>query len=437
MWWYTLAVLVIWVTNSELRRLYDWKFGFSQVEVLAMLPLLCLIPHIYSLTIGGGWKRLPRLPLIAAWIWVGGFTYALVIAFLSGNALPGSYAFITFVFPIAIGLWIAADGTAFPVAYGRVTRLLFALTTIISVYGIIQYVAPPIWDLVWLQNIVDSGTTTFGHPAPFQVRVFSMLNSPGTFAVFMAMMTVLVLPELSLRKPLLLLQMPLWFIAFGLSLVRTGWIMFAIGVAVYLIFAPRRGALLASFGLTAALVAGLVAILPAATGNDQVVTSLNARFATLTDLEEDESGRERQDLYGQGLLYIASAPLGQGLGVIGVSTKLGDAGSSTSFDSGFLGRLLEMGIPGAAMYFLPLIVLVGASFKLWYDANTFGNTSLQVIAATTMGVEASFAFEQVACDASALMLLTLWLLVCMVMTARTELPSGNDVFHERLHMAAA
>jgi hypothetical protein len=51
MWWYTLAVLVIRVINSELRRLCDWKFGFSQVEILAVLPPVCLIPGIYSLTL--------------------------------------------------------------------------------------------------------------------------------------------------------------------------------------------------------------------------------------------------------------------------------------------------------------------------------------------------------------------------------------------------
>jgi putative inorganic carbon (HCO3(-)) transporter len=427
MWIYTLAVLVLWVINPELRRLYDWRFGFSQVEILSILPLIALGPHLWSLTMGGGWRRLPRVLVIAAFVWVSGFTYALFIAAISGNIVAGTYSFVIYVFPLALGLWVSADQVSFAVKYRRVTRVLFAFTTFASVYGIIQYVLAPPWDVLWLQSSIDSGLLGFGQPEPFKIRVFSTLNDPGTFACFVALMLLLALPEYTPRKIGLLLQLPLWLVAFFLTSVRTGWLMFAIGAITYLVLAPRRVTLISTIGLIACLVAGVAAVLPAAVGNDGLVSSIQSRFATLGDLDDDMSSKVRQDEYAAGPDRILQAPLGYGLGVIGTATKLGASGSTTVLDSGILSRFIEMGIPGALMYLSSLLVLAFASFQVWFRSSLIRDKFSQSVAAMAIGSELAFFFLLLAGDANGVLLLSLWVSICVVTTAHASQPAAEKV----------
>jgi putative inorganic carbon (HCO3(-)) transporter len=435
MWRYTLAVIILWVVNPELRRLYDWKFGFSALEILSVLPLLSLVPHVWSLTLGGGWRRLPRVVAFSGWVWLGGFTYALVIGIVSGNTLSGTYTFISYVFPVVIGLWIAADEAPFSTAHARVMRVLFALTTVVSVYGVVQYVVAPAWDALWLQNQIDQGSFSFGKPLPFQIRVFSTLNSSGIFGMYMAIVLLIVLPQLSLRRPLLLAQIPIWLIAFGLSLVRAGWLMFAIGAGVYLLFTPRRRILLATFAFTAVLFAGLVVALPAAVGNDSLLTSLTNRLNTLSDLDNDTSGRQRANLYGEAGELISVAPFGRGLGVLGTSTKLSNAETTTDFDSGILARAVEMGIPGVTLYILPLLLLVGATFRVWNDGRKHNDRLAQSFAAMAVGLEVAFAGQQLAGEANGVMFLLLWLVMCLAVRARPDAAVRDATGHGAMTLA--
>jgi putative inorganic carbon (HCO3(-)) transporter len=417
MWVYTLGVLVLWAINPELRRVYGMYFGFSQVEILSVVPLIALLPYAWSLTFGGGWRRLPLLLSYTAWIWVGGFVYAFILAVLSGNLLSGAFSFISFVLPMGIGLWVAADRAPFLVSYRRITRLLFGLTTCISVYGMIQYVVAPVWDCLWLKYVIEGGATSFGHPAPFEIRVFSTLSDPGTFAVFLAWMLLLVLPELSLRKPLLLIQTALWLVTFALTLGRTAWIMVALGIVIYLMLSPRRAVALGSIGLIAAMVTGLAIVLPAAIGNTQALTSLSTRFSTFSDLENDQSRQDRQGLYEAGPRMIADAPFGMGLGVIGGSTKLSAKGATTDFDSGFLARAVEMGLPGFVLYVVPLLILLSASFRLWTQARASNDGLLQSVAGMAVAVEFSFAYFLLAHDVTGVGALEFWLIECIAIRA--------------------
>ncbi len=417
MWRYTLGCLVLWVLNPELRRLYDLYFGFSQVQFIAVLPLLSLTPHAWQLLFRGGWRRLPRMLAIAAWVWIGAFAYGLVTAFLSGNVLPGVYEFITFIYPLGIGLWVAADDAPFVLAYKRLTSVIFALATFTSIYGIYQYVIAPPWDCYWLKEVIATGSTSFGRPAPFEIRVWSTLNDPGSFSLFLAVALLFVLPELTLRRPLLLLQVPFWFIAFGLTLVRTGWLMFAIGTAFYLVLSPGRAKVLVTFSIAAAMIVGIVAVLPAVIGNDTMLTSLITRFSTLQNLDEDESRQERQALYSYAPQIILGAPFGAGLGIVGGATRLGSSGTTTDFDSGWLARSLEMGLPGLALYIVPQVLLFGTAFQVWLRGRSEKDTVMQSVAAIAAAHFAAFVLLEFAHDANGLPTMAFWLIESLSLSA--------------------
>jgi putative inorganic carbon (HCO3(-)) transporter len=410
MWWYTLCTVIVWVINPELRRVFDWRFGNPAVDLFPLLPFVSVMPHVWSLTYGAGWQRLSRPLLIATWLWLGGFGYAFIIAVANGNLLPGAYSFANFVLPSAVGLWIAADRTPFVMAYGRITRLLFVLTTIISAYGIVQYAVAPEWDALWLRQAILEGANSFGSPEPFQIRVFSMLASPQPFGTFMALMLLLALPQLSLKRPLLLIQLPIWLIAFGLSLDRSGWLMFAFGLLIYIVLTPRRGMLLVTASISTAMVLGLVVALPEVIGNDAVLTSLSNRMASLSDLDRDRSENDRRQLYASSMAMMSEAPLGEGLGVFGTATKLSSPPTESYIDSGFIARFVEMGVPGAALFLATLAVLATALFRTWQQARRSSDILLQGIAGIALTSLSSLFWLQLSGEVSGLPMFTLWLI---------------------------
>jgi putative inorganic carbon (hco3(-)) transporter len=414
MWVYTLGVLVLWIINPELRRLYDWRVGYSAVELISLLPLLSVVPHLWSLTIGGGWRRLPRPIAFAAWLWVSAFFYGFALALANGNTLPGAYAFANFVFPVGVGLWIAADDEPFARAYLRITRLLFTVTTLVSIYAIVQWVVVPPWDAYWLRSVAaDQRVASFGRAEPYQIRVFSVLNSPGPFGSFMATMLLLSLPRLSLKRPLLLAQIPLWLVAFGLSLDRSGWLMLATGALVYLVVAPRRIVLLAAVAASGALLAAGIIILPELTGNDRVSTLVGTRIATLADLNSDRSAQDRAGLYSRGTVDFGSAPMGRGLGVVGTSAKLGEARTTIDFDSGVLARLIELGFPGILLLAGAIAALAATFFGIATRPPAGGELDGRNIAASALALVAGILELELAGDVAVLLVLMLWLFAAL------------------------
>jgi len=408
-------VLGLWTVNPELRRLHDWYFGFSQVEIMSLLPLLSLFPYAWSLSVGGGWKRLhPSLAMIA-WLWIGGFSYALLLAVLYGNILSGTYTFVDFILPIGLGLWIAADEAQMSISRPRIMRMLFGMTTVLSVYGIIQYIFMPPWDAFWLYSVNMQGAFSFGDPEPFQVRVFSMLNSPAPFAVFMAIMLLMSLPELSMRRPLLLAQVPIWLIAFGLSMDRSGWIFFAVGAVAYAFFTPRPGILVMTIAACTALLIGLMNFVPAVFGNDLFVTTINERLGSFSSLDRDDSAQQRQAQIGYALGEFLEAPLGRGLGVIGGNaTKLSNGAAPIGLDNGYLSRLVEMGAPGSLLYGATFVLIFATLLKIWRTAKRIGDTMLQGVTGMTIAIECGILCFLLSGDVSGLPLLLFWLCICMV-----------------------
>jgi hypothetical protein len=423
MWVYTMGVLVLWVINPELRRLYDWRFGHSAVSIISLLPLLSVAPHLWSLTMGGGWRRLPGALAVAAWLWVGAFGYGLALAMANqGQWLSGLYAFLNFVVPAGIGLWIAADEAPFSCAYLRVTRVLFAATTFAAVYGIVQWALVPPWDADWLRGVISEGSRSYGYAVPFQIRVFSVLNSPGPFGNFMAAMLLLALPRLSPTRPLLLVQIPVWLIAFGLSLDRSGWLMFAVGTLVYLAFAPRRLTLLATLGSTAVLLAAAVAILPGLIGNDLVSTIVGDRIATLSDIGSDRSAADRSVVYTDGILEFENAPLGRGLGIVGTSTKLSVTQGTTDYDSGVLARLIELGLPGVLLLVAAAASLASACYAGATSRAAATPIDGRSVAASGLGLIVALISLELSGDVAGLLVLMLWLFAALAVRSCATAP---------------
>ncbi len=385
MWWYALGVIAWWLVNPEIRRLVDWKVGFNSVSLISGIPLALLLPFWYDVLVRGAWRRLPLPMLLAAWCWVGAFVYSFAIALVSNRLAPGAYVFADFMLPLGVGLWVATrDEISADDALQRILRVVFAGATVLGIYGIIQYVIVPPWDAYWMTN---AAINSIGKPLPFQVRVFSMLNSAGPFGNFMFFALALATPKLSLKRPWLLAQVAVWIGAFALSSDRSGWLAYAVSLAVYFVLSPRRVAAMRAAGLMAALAIVMTLSLSALTGSTAATQSVVNRFSTLGDVGNDVSARDRQNQYAGAIADFEEVPVGQGLGLISNAGKLGNTGQAGDLlDSGIFARLLEMGAIGGALFYIGLFIPLGTSLAGWMAASRSGDKDAATSLAMAVGV---------------------------------------------------
>ncbi|MDB5027394.1 MAG: hypothetical protein JWO66_1083, partial [Candidatus Eremiobacteraeota bacterium] len=287
-WTYFVVTLALWAFVPELRRLIDWRIGFQAINLLAVLPLAALIP--LGVAALRSWPAVPPVMRIVAWLWLGGFVYAFVVALTSGGAAAAAYTFAEFVLPLWAGLWASTSPNPAQ-AFRRLSVAVLAFAAIASLYGIVQYVAIPPWDAYWMQN-ADIGSA--GKPLAFQVRVFGTLNAPGPFADFAMVALILAIGALGVSSLRVMAQISVTVIALALSLVRSAWLALAVGVVTFVCLSPRPLRALAALAATAAVGAAVVVSLPTIIGADRVNDDLSHRLSTLTDVGSDESANDRE-----------------------------------------------------------------------------------------------------------------------------------------------
>lgn len=350
---YVEFVLWLWLLGPWLRRVVDLAVGWTPVSpVMTAAPaatLLCLLPAML------GRRTVDRTMGAALVIGLTAVGYGLAVGVLTqgvGAALAAALAWLP---PLALGLYVATAGpsaTSDLLAVLRRTAVLGCL--VLGGYGVFQFVSPPAWDTFWLANApIDSA----GFPHPFQVRVFSTLNSPAPFAAVLGVLLVLLT---GCRAASRWLSMLAAIVAFGLSLVRTAWLGYL--VALFSLLAPGRGRLLR----TAVLGLGLPALLLVLYGGP-VTKAITRRLSNTTASgTSDESFVDRVSFYGGVLPQVLSDPVGDGLGSTGVATKVGNDGrlaDTGNFDGGALEILFVFGLPVGLVLLTSVLLAVRAAWR--------------------------------------------------------------------------
>jgi hypothetical protein len=260
------------------------------------------------------------------------------------------YALAQWETPILFGLYLAAYSERFELYRAVFQRTCVTALLVLGSYGIFQFVVMPRWDIFWLENIIETADQlTFGRPEPGMLRVWSTVNSPGTFATFCFVAIVMVILYQSKWKiPAILLGI----VSLGLTLIRTAWGGFAVSLFL-LLFTLRRKSLLGilTIGVVAGCCLPLLTVIP---GVSDVVVD---RLKTFTNIKSDESYNDRQATYQKTLGTVSSNPLGTG--------HMG----GELIDSGILDLCLSLGWPGALLYGASVLVLVASpsSFRLGRD----------------------------------------------------------------------
>jgi hypothetical protein len=345
MWALAYAVFAAWVFAPELRRLSDYGSHFSALSIFSILPLLLMLPFGVWLVRSGRRSGNPTLRLFAT-VWFCAFAYAALIAAARGQTVAAIYSIAQFCLPTMTALWIASQPGGAEKTYERVARFLMICALISSAYGIVQYISPPPWDAQWQ---INEDVPSLGQPVPFQIRVYSTLNSPGPFADFLIFAMLMGLPLLRKRTVWLPCAYAVCTAALGLSLVRSAWIALAVAVVVYIMLVPQRVRLLFGLASLAVFVIAGSAVLFSLAPNGDASQEISNRLSTFSDLQDDGSALDRQVSTDRAIEEALSQPLGTGLGTTGLPDRL--VTSSPLFDldaidDGYASRFLEMGYLG-------------------------------------------------------------------------------------------
>lgn len=327
-WW-------LWFLTSFLTRLVDYQSGWDALRLMNVAQFL-----VSGLTIITLWRKvrlmrqrdfLPFLLVFAALL------LGLGIGLLKNAPANVIVPWLEWVTPVLFGFHLAANWQHYE-AFRRITQQAFLWGVLVmSVYGIAQYLIAPAWDQFWL---IQTDVKSFGKPEPLGIRVWSTMNSPGTFAMYVMAGLVLLFGSKGLR----LGAMVPGYLALLLTLVRTAWGAWFISIALFIVPLPRRVKLRI---LLAALLLG-VCVYPL-TFSAPFAELLSSRFSTFNNIQDDGSLNERRAIYDRGLVAVATNPLGDGIG-----RTIND----DIIDSALLDLLLTLGWWGAALYLAAIGLLL-------------------------------------------------------------------------------
>lgn len=340
-WW-------LWFLTPLVRRLVDYRVGYDPLNpvlvapvVVTALSLLSLLRHL---------SKVKRKSLVALVPIVASLIYAYPIGLRTTGVKAATYSLFQWIVPIAFGFHLATDASRYP-TYRATTHRVFTWAAFgLGLYGVWQFIDPPPWDRYWMLN---TDMVTIGRPLPFEVRVFSTLNSPTPFAMVMLAGLLMLLETGALVHASIGLPA---YPAFLLSLVRTAWGGWLIGVGTYAAYLGPR----AQFRIFAMI--GLIALGVGALTASPLGGRIERRFETFTDLAGDRSLAAREASFGDILRLIRDEPLGRGLGATGSAKRLAIGGTAT-FDNGMLNVFFSLGWAGGLLYLGGTLVVLGGVLR--------------------------------------------------------------------------
>ena len=343
----------IWFITPFMRRIVDYQMGeFSPVS------LVMLSPYLISAFAGLSFLRfglLLKKPLYRPYLlMMAGVMYGFIIGLLKNGAFAATFNLMEWICPLLIGFHVLVHWRTYP-QHKSVIRSTFTLGVILlGVYGIIQWIMPAPWDRFWM---VESGMTSIGHPEPFRVRVFSMLNAPGPFAMTMMSGLLILFDAKSVGARAAMVP---GYVSFLLAMVRGAWggWLLALFFVVSKMTGKMRVRLIGLLVLAAMLIVPLQFIGPASTGAEVVGNRMN----TIGDLQEDGSFKHRMAMYQTRAKSFVLNPVGEGLGFIGGGSR-NDEGQTRNLDSGILALFAALGWVGTGLYVTGVVLFFMAILK--------------------------------------------------------------------------
>lgn len=339
--------------SPEVRRLADFVNGaFNDKSLIMVAPLLAVALCGVSLfRHAGKLGQRSSAPLVLI---VVAQTYAFVVGVIGVGLAPALYTFVNWVFPALVAFYLTVTWQHYP-TYRRVmlSTIVYA-GLLMGIYAVIQYIVVPPWDAFW---IIQIKAQAFGQPVPYGLRVWSTINSPGTFAITIM---YLVLMSMASRSRLSLLMAIFGVAGLMFTSVRTCWAGLVIGLIYPLAMLDGR-----SRRRLIGAVVGIALLCAPMMMFDQISEHVVSRLTTFKDIGNDNSFQSRADFYEAFFSTALTDISGEGLGSTGIGAKLSSDNSQNaggSFDSGLMEVPFVMGWPGTLLYATGIFILMWRAF---------------------------------------------------------------------------
>ena len=382
-WW-------LWLLVSLIRRLSDFTGGYAEPSPFLLAPFL--VTAITGITFGKSILKTLRqggFPFLLTFV---GLFYALLIGIaqeLDPVAIVKSL--LGWVTPPLMGFYLFSHWRDYP-SYRNVIQKTFVWAVlIVGCYGIFQYLTAPEWDMFWLAK---SGFTSAGRPEPRGFRIWSTLNSPGPFGNIMKSCLLVLF---SVRSGLLVPSLISGYLAFLLSLIRSAWGGWFVGVLVLLTSMKSKHQMQIFVMI---LIFG-VAIFSLATIDS--FSAIGDRVESITSLQDDGSANIRLKTFALLINSALTSFVGKGIG-------------DRHYDWGIFIFLFNLGWIGTVFYAGGLFMLV---FQLFEGHEGRDDKFMAVTRAVVFSTIIQLPFGSVVIDSSGLML---WVMLGMGIAGEKVLP---------------
>nr|WP_211175942.1 O-antigen ligase domain-containing protein [Brasilonema sp. UFV-L1] len=341
-WW-------IWFVTPLVSRLIDYYSTFDESRLLLISQYLVTFVTMHSLV-----KDLPKfsrkggLPFILAFI---GVVYGFLVGLIQTSPVTAVRSVLDWLVPIPFAFYLFANWHNYPDYRQSIQRTYLWGVLVTGVYGIVQYLIAPEWDRFWL---ISTKITSFGDPEPLKIRLWSTMSSPGPYAVMMMAGLLLLL---TCKGPLTIPAAGTGFLSFLLTMVRTLWGTWLLGL-LSMLTAMKPGLQMRLF-VTILVMA--ICVVPLTT-MEPFAEAINTRLESLTNLENDDSANVRKKIYEDGLTKALTNPLGNGIGNTFIVDKDGKL-LPIVIDSGFLETFFTLGWLGAIPYLGGMLMLFFTVFQ--------------------------------------------------------------------------
>jgi len=324
-WW-------IWFLVAFIRRLADYRSGYTESSPMLLAPYL--VSFISILTVI---KRINRteedgttaflLPLLAT-------VYGLLIGCIMKTPFLAFRGFLDWAAPICFGFHLLVNWRAYPQYRQNCQRVFFWGILVMSIYGIIQFLELPEWDVLWLKETGMASAS--GSAEEGGVRIWSTMHSAEPFAAVMAGGLLILLSSANiLGIPVSIVG----YVAILICRVRSGWIGWVAGLLSFFAVLNVKS----QFRLLATALVLILTVTPLLTMEEFSDKVFN-RLDTLSDIQNDDSASGRQESFN---LLIGKS----------IVNIIGDGLERDSMDNSILAMLFYLGWIGTIPFMYGLVTL--------------------------------------------------------------------------------
>jgi hypothetical protein len=342
--------LLLWFLAPAIRRIIDYQSGYFTPGPWHLVPLL--VTSISLVTFLQCLPKLNQKELVVFALPILGIFYSFLIGLVNGQPVGKVLMeLLSMVGSISFGFYIYSHWQDYPNIRASLEKTLLWGLICISGYGIFQFLAPPEWEAFLLNS--EFGNLTFGRPVPYEIRVFSTMNSPQACAC--ALSIALLVMIASTPSPVKLPALIFGSLTLLLTQARTFWLGFLVGLLALIPFLKMRSQL----RLLAILMTVVFFVVLVAT-NESFLDVISKRLDSLSDTSDDVSLTGRRDAFFKFLGFALTRVIGTGL----AGAEVINVDGFSVGDNGLLYILVSLGIVGSIPYFIGLSSGIVATYKI-------------------------------------------------------------------------